>query len=190
MKTTDKEPWKEFIDENKVELNQRKPKDLWNSIEEKLDPVEKKSPKLVPLWKVYRLAAILIVALTAGYFLMNRELVDTPVTADTQKQETQEQGYSSEFVEAENYYAAEIDQKMNELVELIDDETLIEEIKELRKEFDHLKLEMGDQVNDQRIIEALIQNYRLRLNLLKEMLDQIKSDGTESKNKKYETNAI
>lgn len=192
METTDKDPWKEFIDKNKSELNQRKPKDLWNSIEEELKPLEeKKSPKVVPLWKVYRVAAILVLALTASYFLWNQTTQKPSIAiVDNTPQEEEVQPYATELIEAENYYAAEINQKMEELTELIDDESLVQELTMLRKEFDELKSEMGDHVNDQRIVEALIQNYRLRLNLLKEMLDQLKSDGTETKNKSYETNAI
>lgn len=190
MKTTDKDPWKELVDENRADFNSKEPRDLWESIEEKLDDTETKEVKMVPLWKVYRVAAVLIIAVTAGYFLWNNE-EETDHLKIAQVEESQpEITYSDEFIEAENYYVAEIDQKMNELLELVDDETLIEEINLLKDEFDELKKEMGDNVNDQRIIEAMMQNYRLRLNLLKEMLSEMKKERTGTKNRNNETNAI
>lgn len=192
MKTTDQDPWKKLIDQNREEYDSREPKDLWASIEDKLDDQPKaKEVKMVPLWKVYRVAAILIMALTAGYFLINdSEKPEEIRVAQTSDEDDASLAYSEEFIEAENYYTAEIDQKMSELMDLVDDESLIEEVNLLRDEFDELKKEMGDHVNDQRIVEAMIQNYRLRLNLLKEMLGEMKKETTGIKNRNYETNAI
>ena len=182
------DPWKSFIDENKQEFNQQEPKNLWNAIEEELEPKQRKT---IELWKVYRVAAILIVVIGLGFFAMYLNLSDSNTTAVVEpKQEQKVDEFSNDLVEVENFYAAEIDSKLEEVKKLTDDDLAIKEIQQLREEFDLLKAEMGDQINDERIVEALIKNYRLRLELLKEILEELKSSEASFKNTKDETDLI
>ena len=82
------------------------------------------------------------------------------------------------------FYVSEIEDKLNQVKELTDDNVAVQEIQLLKEEFDKLKLEVGDNVNDGEVIEAMIMNYRLRLNLLKEILSDLQPDEKSSTKKK------
>ena len=196
MKTTDKDPWKSFIDENREEFEQRKPKDLWSSIEDQLDEGQSKKTILIRLWEIRRIAALFIVSLGVGYYAIYQHLSSkNQFLAQTEKLESDnetsnelKQELPVEFLEVESYYVAEIDRKLEEVIDITDNETITEEINLLKEEFDELKKELGDHINDERVIEAMIQNYRLRLELLKEILEELKSKN-EIKDRGYEDSA-
>jgi len=163
MKTTNQDPWKELIDKNKDSFNQRKPKNLWTAIEEELEPVLKKKTKLIPLFKVYRIAALFVISLGVGYFLMYSHFTsknDLTGQQQVEVEETEELNLPAEFIEAEHYYASQFDEKTTDLITFLDDKEIIEELNLLRKEFEELRKEAGDNINDERIVEAMIQNYR------------------------------
>lgn len=181
-----KDPWKSMIDENREAFNEREPKDLWNVIESKLDK-EQKTPKTIELWKVYRLAAILVIVLAVAFFAMFQKNESLPRTAEENIEQNVEPYYPQELIEVENFYASEIEDKLSQVKELTDDDIIVEEIQLLKDEFEELKLELGDHVNDAEVIEAMIMNYKLRLDLLKEILDDLKMDENPSpKNTSYE----
>jgi len=177
-----KDPWKSIIEENKDAFNQKKPGDLWNSIEKELDQSSEIQPKTIELWKVYRIAAILIVVVGLGFFVLfqnneSQPMAELPVIEEPQQQ------YPQELLEVENFYASEIEDKLDQVKKLTDDNIAVQEIQLLREEFDKLKLEIGDNVNDEKVIEAMIMNYRLRLDLLKEILSDLQPDERSSTKK-------
>ena len=59
------------------------------------------------------------------------------------------------------------------------DEDLMEEMSELAAEFEGLKLEMGERKNDAMIVEAMIENYRLRLSFLEDLLKALEPQSDE-----------
>jgi hypothetical protein len=190
MKKIENDPCKEFINKEREGFEQRTPRDLWGGIEKVLDKADKPKVKTIELWKVYRAAAVLIMVVGIGFFAMYRhynpsvELVEeNEIPAQTPPVET---AYPPEFIEAENYYVAEIDSKLEEVKSLTDNEVVMEELEMLREDFDLLKEEMGDHINDEKILEALIQNYRLRLELLKEILEELQRE-EPAKNDNYGT---
>lgn len=192
MKRTDKESWESFIRNNKDDFNTKDPGDLWVGIEASL-PAEKKNPKLIPIYQVYKYAALFIIALGFGYLAMYLHFTTPdPVSASkpiqVESQDQQEPEYVAELAEVEDYYAAEIDNKLNQLKEFEDQEEIIEELNLLQEEFEELKTEMGDQINDERIVQAMIQNYRLRLELLKEILEELHPDASKQKIRTYGNN--
>ncbi len=185
-----KDPWKSMIDENREAFNQRKPSDLWSAIEKDLDEQQKK-PKTIELWKVYRIAAILIVAIGVAFFVVFNEYSQpTSVVIIPETENPEPYVYSKELLEVETFYTSEIESKLQEVKSLTDDDLAIQEIKELKDEFEKLKSEMGDHVNDERVVNAMIQNYRLRLNLLQEILSDLKPEEITSKTTGYEIKSI
>ena len=184
-----KDPWKAMIDDNLEEHNQREPRDLWGSIESELDQSIERKPKTIELWKVYRAAAVLVVVLGVGFFALFNNGSPQSAVADLQSTEEVKPYYSEELLEVENFYASEIEDKLNQVKKLTDDGVAIHEIQLLKEEFDQLKSEVGDNVNDGEVIEAMIMNYKIRLDLLKEILNDLQKDD-DSSNKKTSYEAI
>ncbi len=99
----------------------------------------------------------------------------------------------NDLYEAEAYYTSQIDIAKQEL---IDQEDVSPEIKmELRNEFLELDSTYADLENDlkenvgnERVVEAMIQNYRIKLEILEEVLSQLKEteENKNSKPKEYE----
>lgn len=188
MKETDKDPWKEWAERHREEMDTRESRDLWGAIEQELDASTKKKGKLIQLWELRRVAALFIGLLGLGYFLMYQHFSssETKLARQEQVEEIPTTTYPEELVEAENYYASEINSRMSEVTSLTNDSVIVEEINSLKEEFDDLKEELGDQINDEKLIQAMIQNYRLRLSLLKEILTELQGDGAPKENKQYE----
>jgi uncharacterized membrane-anchored protein YhcB (DUF1043 family) len=188
MKETEKDPWKEWAEHHRGEMDTKEPRDLWGAIEQDLNTSEEKKGRLVQLWELRRVAALFIGLLGLGYFLMYQHFSASETKLAQQEQQVEEISttYPVELAEAENYYTSEINSRMSEVVSLTDDAVIVEEINSLKEEFDELKEELGDQINDEKLIQAMIQNYRLRLSLLKEILTELQGDGAPKENKKHE----
>jgi len=84
------------------------------------------------------------------------------------------------FKEARIYYSSLISDREKQLFDLTaDNKQLQEEIKEefmqLDRSFKSLENDLTDQVAGEEILEAMIQHYRLKLDMLEDILSQIKS---------------
>lgn len=193
MKRTDKHSWKSFVSENNGGFDTKSPGDLWAKIEEELPkekPVEKE--KIFHLWQVYKYAALFVIAMGLGYMAMYIHFTAPQNTADNQNvieqvnQKMEPQlAYNQELAEVESYYSSEINDRLEELKSFENNELVIEELNLLQEEFDELKSEMGDHINDEKIVIALIQNYRLRLDLLKEILEELHPDDSKQNTRNY-----
>jgi hypothetical protein len=84
-----------------------------------------------------------------------------------------------ELIEAEAYYSAQIDLKKDEVFRLTASNPEIRheidrEMVDLDRVFTELKEDLNDNADNQEVLEAMIQNYRLKLDILEEMLWQLK----------------
>ena len=85
------------------------------------------------------------------------------------------------------YYSSEIQFKKQELFQLTINTPEIQksinaELEELDNLFVQLKEDLGDQANNDEVIEAMIQNYRIKLEILNQMLQQIKTKNRKNNN--------
>lgn len=176
-----KEPWKKFAEENSEGFNDENPKDVFF---EKIAPALKQenSPRMIRLSTVISIAAafILITGLTLFYLLYERESGNAEVLTASKEKVTDDRlvlaKLNPELAEAEFYYVSQIDQLMEE----VESNQLTPEVKavleQLDSEFNLLKKEMGDQVNSDQIIAALMENYRLKIKLLEKLLNTYHSN--------------
>lgn len=152
---------------------------------------EKKSNNY--LW--LKVAAVVIVLLTAGGLLLNQNLTPTPAkdpstgvaAVPTEKPELQLSDLSPQFKKVEDYYTASINMELAQLQvndinkDLVD--SFMAQMEELNTEYKKLNndlVEVG--INDQ-TVTALIDNLKLRLDLLlklKQKLKDIKQEGNRS----------
>jgi chromosome segregation ATPase len=86
------------------------------------------------------------------------------------------------LVEARAYYSSQIKTMEQEVYKLTGSDSPIRndiqaEFEELDKVFDELKADLNDNAANQEVVEAMIQNYRLKLQILEEILYQLNNAG-------------
>lgn len=94
-----------------------------------------------------------------------------------------------ELKEAENYYTGLLNEKLNEIKPILSacpalKKELFYDLNQLDSLYAELKNDLRDNIANQEVIDAMIQNYRLRISILEELLSEIKPDKDES-DKKY-----
>jgi hypothetical protein len=167
----------QFMRNNREAFDDLEPMpDLWNRIEEQL-PARKIFP-----WKTYlgRAAAILII-FTSGYFF-SLYITSTKQNGNSVHTEAAN-GISPEmytYLEARAYYSGMITTKKNELFHLAGSNNDIKKIIEeefalLDKDYKELEQDLADELAGEEVIEAMIQHYRIKLELLEDILHQLKT---------------
>jgi hypothetical protein len=86
--------------------------------------------------------------------------------------------------ETEAYYTSLVNQKLDELKPIIANCPVLEEelnydMSELDSVYHDLKNDLKDNIANQEVIEAIIENYRLRINILEDILTEINPQGEE-----------
>ncbi len=119
-------------------------------------------------WMV--VAASLAILMTLGISVWNLKDVAEPELAE-QKMELQE--VSPEMKSAEQYLVAELAKKKERATEIAatdpDLKGFIDQLDQLEKDYEKLELELNNNRDNERIIAGMIQNYRLRLELLERL---------------------
>lgn len=175
----DSDKLKSFIKEHREEFDVLTPTDkLW----EKIDADLPESRRMVPIRQLYYACAgvaAAVVLLAAAFWNINQsnsdQVADVSVSNQSEIELLSLSDVSSELAEVESYYVAEVNLKMDELKELDNSGEYLAEVEMLREEFDELRKEMGRGADQEKIVQAMIQNYRLRLEILEEMLDELRS---------------
>lgn len=93
-----------------------------------------------------------------------------------------------ELKEAENYYSRLVNEKLHEIKPIITgcpalEEELNYDLNQLDSLYKELKKDLKDNIANQEVVDAMIQNYRLRLSILEDILLELKPDEDESINK-------
>lgn len=190
----EKDNLKAFIDQHRNEFEDKNlPGGIWDNISRKL-PAPQRQPLMVPLKMVLLIAAGFAVILAIGVaFFFN---VDTNKSElATVQDESPEIGKSPdvfemapELAEAAFYYQTKISEVTIELSEYEIGEDDFESLRMLEDDLDMLKNEMGAQVDNEQLIEAMMRNYQYRLATLEQMLKDVKN--TKEEDDKIEVNAV
>lgn len=152
-----------FIRNNKAEFDSSNPDPgLWNAIEDRLP---RKEAKRLTIWKLTSVAAVGLVLVLSGVIVgmsMNSNSVKS--TAEYM-----------EFREAEQYYNMQLQQRVSALSTYTYDPTIDDDLAELKEVYNELttELEDGMEPNKNDIIQALIQNYQTRVDLLERVLERL-----------------
>ncbi|MBK7175356.1 MAG: hypothetical protein IPH84_19560 [Bacteroidales bacterium] len=150
---------------------------LWPAIEKELQPAVpvRNFRVLSYAWKVA--AAVLIFA-TAWY--LNDYFDAKPERVAAKQQVIPDNNpVLNELSDAEAYYTSQINSRQAELVkytrehpEILED--LKKEFKELDQNNSELKLDLAESNADEKVIEAIIQSYRIKLEILENVLLELK----------------
>ncbi|WP_291865308.1 hypothetical protein [Maribacter sp.] len=156
---------KEFFDDKKADR-----KKMWDAISMEL---ETEPTKVIPFWKfpIFKVAASIL--LIVGLFTITGPLVLNNAGIET--------SYANkEILDIESHYeglvAYQVKLVQNHPVLTKDDKVeFLSFMQELDDEYYLLKLEMRKNLDNELILEALIGNYKKRIELIENLLKQINS---------------
>lgn len=133
----------------------------WNELQRSLDKREKRSSHR---W-IYSIAAsiALIIAFVVSYRAV------TPGSVP------------SEVREAQFYYEEMIDAKMVLVRDKVEDPALLQDLEELDQAFAELRDDLKEDVDNQEVVTAMIDNYRLKLKILERILEDIEDEKSDEK---------
>lgn len=164
-----KDRLEEFIRNNRDDFDFREPSpELWNRISS-----AKSKKKVVPIRHyMYRAAVLLAVMSIGGVLLWQSGILAPNRLAKNADPEL------IELMETEAYYSTQVDKKMREIQkcyytfpELKDE--IETDLNELENMYKVLKTDLGDNISNRSVIEAMIENNRFRLKLCDDVLEQI-----------------
>jgi hypothetical protein len=181
-----KDRLEQFIAENRDQFDLYDPGErVWNGIEKK---VQKKHNNLN--WKsiIWKAAAILVIF--AASFLLQEYLHRNEMLSG-RKDKKIKNVEIPELQEAEIYYTNLVDEKIEEIKPLLKNQPeLSNDIKndlaELDSTYAELQKDLIDNIANDEVVEAMIQNYRLKLQILEDLLGYLQQE--TSKNEQDENN--
>ena len=160
----DQDKLKEFIQGNLEEFNVEYPSDkVWTGI------VAISKPKPFRYY-IGIAASILLVVSVSTFFLFQETRVNGP-DINTVAVEILEFELPEEVREIEKYYSQQVSQKISQAECFHEGKEMLEEVENLKLEFQDLKSDMGLGADRGRVLEAMIDNYRLRLMILEDLLE-------------------
>ncbi|MCL6267065.1 hypothetical protein [Flagellimonas myxillae] len=170
--------FEKYIQENKEAFNVHKvDKDkLWQGITDQLD--KKEEPKVVPLWRSGKLRIAASVVFLIGFSLIAFFLVGSPASQEIE-------GYANEeLFEIDLHYKNLVYQqvllvKNHPKLSEMDKDEFLSFMDELDQEYEQLKLEMQDNLDNERVLEAIVNNYKKRIELIENLLKQINASKNE-----------
>lgn len=150
---------------------------LWEKIEKK-----RKGRRLnsrIILKYAYRVAAVVVIFILSYSYHELRENRKDARLAERFNEEIYEQ--IPELKEAEFYYSNLVNEKMNELQPLFAEipevqEEVISDFSELDSIYISLKQDLKDNIANDQVLEAMIQNYRLKLQILQDLLAEVQKE--------------
>jgi len=181
-----KDKLEQFISENRDQFDVYDPDDrVWNGINSRIN----KSRKLPSLKQVIWWAAIIIVTFTASFLL--QEFLSRHNTLTESKDRKNHKLEIPELQEAEIYYANLVDEKILEVEPLLEGQpelgnALKNDLAVLDSIYAELENDLKDNIANDAVVEAMIQNYRLKLEILEDYLEHLQANKNEEKADKNE----
>jgi len=146
------------------------------------DKIQKKEPKKLELnWTriLVRAAAVVVIFVSSYIFIdfINKQNTDI-VFAETETMDPEDALIYQDLREAEFYYSSMIEQRKEEFYHLAGNNSPLRndinmELSELDNIFRELKEDLNDNADNEEVVVAMILNYRLKLEILEEILLQL-----------------
>ncbi len=159
----------EFISGNREKFGDKVDADgIWAGVEAGLQerPVRK-----VKIWQIAAAAAILI-AVSVSVYNGSEDAVTVPMNCEA---DVSLKSVSNELAEVELYYTASIEEKMAQVKAMGVEQTYLVEVEELDNEFHTLKADMCESMDNERVVEAMLMNYKMRLEILQSIIDEVEA---------------
>ncbi len=169
-----KDKLEKYIEEHRREFDDLEPSGgLWDRISDELP-----QKRTIDYSLFARVAAAVLLMVASYIYYVNSESNQQPVETTASGTQEQPEIYK-ELKEAEIYYTTKISEAKDDLFVVLDDQPELKqdienELKELNEAYTELESDLMDNASNEEIIEYMIQNHRLKLQILEEMLQQIK----------------
>ncbi|MCF8296675.1 MAG: hypothetical protein K9J13_03940 [Saprospiraceae bacterium] len=190
-----KDKLESFIVDNKNQFDDLEPSaELWNKIDKANQETRQKVINIRKinwnsvLWK----AASVVIIFIASYFV--HDFINKPTQLATQDKNSEQiitnNEEFSKLFEAEAYYVSKINTTKSKLFNYADEYPGIKndinnDMLELDSIYAELKNDLNENIANEQVIDAMIQNYRIKLEILEEVLSIIE----RSKNNKKPGNS-
>jgi len=168
----------DFVRQNREQFDRREPDpSIWLKINPAKVPVAKERRSLRWL-RVAAAVAMIFAGSTAGIYFL---------TGDRARAEESFSEMYVEIRETEQYYSRMVSERYSELKPYLlnnpaAEEMLIMDMEELDQVYSELKEDLKDNASNSEVIEAMVLNYRVKLEILEDLLYQLK----EKENQDYE----
>lgn len=189
------EDFDKFIEQNRDEFDVMEPSaGVWDRIEKKTNKVTNRTHKTVRLnWiKIVSNVAAGVAIFIASYLFHEWNSKDAPVPAQAvaSTQDSIPQLFK-EFTETEAFFVSQVNGKLDEIhkyqeeyPELI--EEILSDFKALDVEYNNLKKDLHDNASNQAIIQAMVQNQRIKLDILENLLEELNKKLNNESNEGYQ----
>lgn len=170
-----------FILENRESFDAAVPGlKVWSKIDQHL--AKKPNPRVIWL-KRFRIAAAAILLLTAGGVI-------GACIANASHKAKSLADISPEHAEMERYFKSQVQDKMAQLASYRQDTYVKPDIQELDTLYEQLKLELENAPEgaEEKIIQAMINNYQTKIDILEQVLEKVQT--TIPTNLKTEENEV
>jgi predicted CopG family antitoxin len=159
-----------FVKQHHEQFDSREPDpSIWLKINPASTPVVKDRRPMRWL-RIAAAVAVIFAGSTAGIYFLTGEKAD---------QELYSNELYREIMETEQYYSQMVSDRYNELKPFLAanpaaSEMLTTDMEELDEVYAELKEDLKDNASNPEVIEAMILNYRVKLEILEDLLNQLK----------------
>ena len=165
------------------------------AIWEKVDT--RKSPVIRINWKdiAWKAAAVAVIFVASYYFhdyMSSRKQASQNLAGNNAEINSP---MLRQLLEAEAYYTSQINLRKEEVFRLTASDPDVRhevdlEMVDLERVFQELKADLKDNADNEEVIEAMIQNYRMKLDILEEMLLRLKQSNDSQNEESHEDTPI
>jgi len=190
-----KDKLEQFVISNREAFDDLEPGPrVWTGIEN-----QKKNKKRFNLASVgLRAAAVVVIFITSYYFhdfIQKRKSPPPAEVASALNNAQSQKDMYRELQEAKYYYTTQIEETRAVVFKMIDDQPDLQkeidnEMLDLDKVLKEMKSDLKDNVNNEEVIVAMIQNYRLKLKILNDIRDHLNSSNKKKNNNETKRNYL
>ena len=166
---------KKYIDSYRAEFEDSAEEldGLWLGIASKLEPRERRFA--ISTKMIWRVAAVTLVFIGLTWLVL--------VKPYTKQGENISKLYmqSPELAEAEGYYSAMIETRMEQINNYRDriDPQIFDDLEALDQAMKELENDLSDNIDNQEVINAMIKNYRIKLEILERIQAELEQNENE-----------
>ncbi len=154
----------DFINENREGFDDELPIGSFKRFEDRLAEQQNDTR-----WLVWFARIAVVVVVMFSVFLGSRwEITEVSQTV-----------FPSEYLEVEKFYKASIDEKIQKLKngncgkDFVQEQRIMDDLREIDQNYERLRKEFGRSGNDEQLIEAMINCFRVKEDFLNQVLQQI-----------------
>ncbi|MFP3860208.1 MAG: hypothetical protein ACLFUW_05250 [Bacteroidales bacterium] len=179
----------DIINHNREQFDKLEPSDgHFKRFQDKLNKRSKTKPGFN--WMVVLKAASVAILVVLSSLWVYDNLYESP-----KQEKLAMQSLSPETRETQMYYATLVDQKYEQIKSFdFEDEKqkrmLLRELREMNETYENIQEDIKSNPNDPRVINALIKHYQMKLDVMNQILNQLKNLNQNNEEPNHETTEI